>query len=194
MIQIQNAGFKIDGKTILNDLSFILPEGESMAIVGPSGCGKTTLGRLISGRTGLTSGRIQFANGKLCLMVEQQDSFMAASHMRSGYYSQRFENQEMDGVPTVRAYLQIIAKSFKTEASQSTIDKHLQRFDMLAISDRKLMQLSDGERKRLQLIEPYFRIRIFWFLINRLLASIFYREKNSKSTSFNFRNQEKRSY
>ena len=91
--------FKIDEKAILTDVSFSLPEGHSMAIVGPSGSGKTILARLIAQKLASTSGEISFSENTVVRMVEQQDNFMAISHIGSSYYGQRYENQGMDEAP-----------------------------------------------------------------------------------------------
>lgn len=44
--------------TILENLSFTLPEGASLAIIGPSGCGKSTLLSILAGLTKADSGTI----------------------------------------------------------------------------------------------------------------------------------------
>ncbi len=36
-------------KTVLNDMSFTLPEGEVIGLFGPNGCGKTTLMKILTG-------------------------------------------------------------------------------------------------------------------------------------------------
>lgn len=151
MIRAENAAVKIDGKTLLKDIRFVLPEGKSMAVTGASGSGKTTLGRLICGKIEATSGAIHIAKEKSCMLVEQQDNFMAASHLASGYYGQRFENLGLEEVPTIAAYMQTVAQSFDGKVSQADLDESLRQMDMLALSDRKLMFLSSGERKRVQL-------------------------------------------
>jgi ATP-binding cassette, subfamily B, bacterial CvaB/MchF/RaxB len=50
---------------VLNDVSFHMPAGESIAIVGPSGCGKTTLIHLLLGTYKPTSGAILIAKTPL---------------------------------------------------------------------------------------------------------------------------------
>ncbi len=44
------------------NVSFEVREGETFGLVGESGCGKTTIGRLITGLEGITSGSIAFAD------------------------------------------------------------------------------------------------------------------------------------
>ncbi len=47
--------------TAVNDVSFVVPEGDLVALLGPSGCGKSTTLRLIAGLEEPTSGQIQIA-------------------------------------------------------------------------------------------------------------------------------------
>lgn len=151
MIRAENAAVKIDGKTTLNNISFVLPEGKAMAVTGASGSGKTTLGRLIAGKIAATSGIIQIAEGKSCVLVEQQDNFMAASHLASGYYGQRFENLGLEEVPTISDFMQSVTQSPDAKITQTDLIESLRQMDMQLLSGRKLMFLSSGERKRLQL-------------------------------------------
>ncbi len=47
-----------EGKTVLNDLSFTVKPGESVALVGPTGAGKSTIVNLISRFYNVNSGRV----------------------------------------------------------------------------------------------------------------------------------------
>jgi len=51
--------------TILNDLSFTVNRGDTLAVLGPSGAGKTSLLRLLNGMDSPTSGSIIFDNQPL---------------------------------------------------------------------------------------------------------------------------------
>ena len=143
-IEFNHIFYKSEDKTILTNILFSLPEGQSMAIVGPSGCGKTTLGRMIARKLEPTSGELIFAEGLTCRIVEQQDNFMTISRLVSSYYGQRYENQGMENSPTVQAYFQQTANDVDWVINLLNVD-HLK--------NSKLMMLSNGERKRTQLAE-----------------------------------------
>lgn len=143
-IEFNRIFYTHESKTILNDISFALPVGQSIAIVGPSGCGKTTLGRLIARKLEPTSGELIFAEGLTCRMVEQQDNFMTISRLGSSYYGQRYENQGMEQSPTVLSYLQQIAEN---------VEGVMDLLNIAHLKYSKLMMLSNGERKRTQLAE-----------------------------------------
>ena len=50
MIEVKNISFGyVQGRNVLNGISFSLTKGETLAIVGASGCGKSTLLRILSG-------------------------------------------------------------------------------------------------------------------------------------------------
>lgn len=51
--------FSKSGRPILNEVSFTLKKGDSLAIKGPSGCGKSTLAKILLGLTSYDKGQIQ---------------------------------------------------------------------------------------------------------------------------------------
>ena len=48
MIRFENVSKHYGRKTILNDLSFEIPDGQFVVLIGPSGCGKTTTLKMIN--------------------------------------------------------------------------------------------------------------------------------------------------
>lgn len=60
LIEIDSLTFKRGGRTIYDNISLQIKEGQTTAVMGPSGIGKTTLLKLIGGQLSPTSGDIKF--------------------------------------------------------------------------------------------------------------------------------------
>ena len=74
-LSIKNLSAVIDGKTILDNFSLNINEGEIHAIMGPNGCGKSTLANVLAGKEDyeITSGDIVFKNQNLLdLNIEER--------------------------------------------------------------------------------------------------------------------------
>ena len=128
----------------MHNINLTVSQSKSLAVVGPSGSGKTILGKMFAGLLTQTSGELTIRPALKRTMVEQHDRFISLVGQRSTYYGQRYENQEMENTPTIGEYLQSIAKK---NSCEDPIDAMiLMQID--SITDRKLLQLSNGERKR----------------------------------------------
>ena len=59
-IEIDDLGYSHPGVALpaLREVSLVVPQGESVALIGPSGAGKTTLLALLDGRLQGWSGRV----------------------------------------------------------------------------------------------------------------------------------------
>lgn len=137
------------GKVILDNLSFTVNEGEHWAITGPSGSGKTTLLNALSGNH-FYEGSIITASEKIVL-VEQQHRFRNLSNTSNFYYQQRFNSNDSEDAITVEEALQ------NRVAGSVSLDQNKQLHDvadLLKIQHllpTRLIQLSNGENKRLQI-------------------------------------------
>ena len=50
VVRVEHLSFSRGQRKIFDDVSFIIPRGEVVAVMGPSGTGKTTLMRLLTGQ------------------------------------------------------------------------------------------------------------------------------------------------
>ena len=58
VIQVSSLGKSIKGKTILEDISFEINQGDCVALIGPNGAGKSTLMSCILGDKKHSSGQV----------------------------------------------------------------------------------------------------------------------------------------
>ena len=82
MIEIEGLTkqFGKDGETVLEDISFSLNAGDSLAVIGPSGCGKTTLLAIMAGLIPATAGRVRIQGtrsrpGKTSMILQDYGLF-----------------------------------------------------------------------------------------------------------------------
>ncbi|MCK3685658.1 ATP-binding cassette domain-containing protein [Maribellus sp. YY47] len=139
--------FRANHKTILQPVSLEIRKGETVVVTGPSGSGKTTLARLIAGDLHPTHGAVEIAEKKSVVFVPQQDRFIASAGLRTTYYGQRYESANDEGIPTVLEFFKRRVPDLQEEEFTKVTDE----LEIGYLSDRRILSLSNGERKRVQL-------------------------------------------
>lgn len=158
---------KQNGKTILNQISFSIKQGEQWAISGPSGSGKTTLLKALAGKQ-FFSGHLTINDSHLLtkkiVLTEQQHHFKNLSNTSNFYYQQRFNSQDAEDAVTVEEDLQhIISKNVK---AKNELPALAELFDIEKLYSERLIQLSNGENKRLQIVKALLQQPAFLLLDN----------------------------
>ena len=64
-ISFKNVSKHFGGRTVVDDLSLTIGDGEFVVLLGPSGCGKTTTLRMLAGLETVTSGDILINNERI---------------------------------------------------------------------------------------------------------------------------------
>ena len=138
ILEIKNLNIRYGGQIILEDISFDLGEGDTLAIIGPNGSGKTTLLRAILGAVAY-EGEISLAGGA-----------------RIGYVPQKID-LERDLPITVQEFLML--KSKKEASSVYSPNQALELVNLSAdFLKKRIGELSAGELQR---------ILIAWAVIDR---------------------------
>ena len=151
LIRLENVSLRNGLSSILKDIHLVLKQGGSLAVTGSSGSGKTSLARILAGLECPSTGMISVRPGLKRVMVHQQDQFMSLSGRRSTYYGQRYENQGMENTPTVQDYLRKVQEKTNASSNETFLASVMQIMQISHLSQNKLLQLSNGERKRTQL-------------------------------------------
>jgi len=154
ILQVTGLNVKLNGKSILHDISFAVNSGERWAITGASGSGKTTLLKAIAGKvhhTGTVTFLDENAARKKIVFVEQQHHFKTLSNTSNFYYQQRFNSSDAEDAITVEEDLQKVVD--KNPSAAINLGELVELFELKKLMRERLIQLSNGENKRLQIIK-----------------------------------------
>ena len=136
--------------TVLDNISFSIPKGETFSIVGPSGSGKTTLLGLCAGLDRATSGSVILNGVPLDDLDEDQRARIRNDHV--GFIFQNFQL-----IPTLTALENVMVPlELRGLPNASKISKEL--LDRVGLADRGThypTQLSGGEQQRISLARAF---------------------------------------
>jgi molybdate transport system ATP-binding protein len=133
----------LGGVRLLDRLDWTIRRGEQWAVTGPSGGGKTILAHTLLG-SHFAVGRVG-TNGLRIGMVEQQHRFRGRPGATDLYYQQRFNSADADATITVAEELAAAGVSGEQDG------EWLDSLHVRALLPKPLIQLSNGENKRVQL-------------------------------------------
>ncbi|MBQ9783787.1 MAG: ABC-F family ATP-binding cassette domain-containing protein [Clostridia bacterium] len=74
-LTVDHLSFAFGTKTILEDVTFSLDEGDRLGVIGVNGCGKSTLFRLILGEMEPDGGNVYISKNKTVGILRQDDAF-----------------------------------------------------------------------------------------------------------------------
>lgn len=144
MLSVQNISFSYNKFSILEDLSFSLENGKTMAVIGESGCGKSTLLKLIYGLYDLNEGQIVW---------NEKEVLGPKYHLIPGMEYMKYLAQDFDLMPyitvaeNVGKYLSNIYKDKKNQR----ITELLEIVEMTQFANVKAQFLSGGQMQRVAL-------------------------------------------
>jgi putative ABC transport system ATP-binding protein len=136
--------------TILDDVSFSLEEGQSLAITGPSGSGKSTLLGLLAGLDTATSGEIYLDKVGLHKLDEEDRAILRKEKV--GFVFQSFEL-----LPSLTALENVMLPSeLKSEDNpQENAEYFLNRVGLSEREHHYPNQLSGGEQQRVAIARAF---------------------------------------
>lgn len=136
VLELKQASYEIDGKTILDHFDLLIQAKERLGITGKNGAGKSTLLNILEGRLPLNAGLLE-----------------VGETVRLAYYTQ--QNETLDPNKRMIAYLQEAAEEVKQrDGSQISVAEILERFLFPRFMHGSLIgKLSGGEKRRLYLLK-----------------------------------------
>ncbi|WP_035395983.1 ABC transporter ATP-binding protein [Exiguobacterium sp. OS-77] len=141
MIEIRELTKSFQGKTLFENLSLTISQGDFVIFSGPSGCGKTTLLNMIGALEPIDTGTI-VVDGK---DITNKRNQLAYFRTKLGFL---FQNFALVDQKTVRQNLEIVQKRYR---SGKTIEEVLTSVGLSDKIDQKVFMLSGGEQQRVAL-------------------------------------------
>lgn len=136
--------------TVLENVSFSVEQGDSLAIIGPSGSGKTTLLGLCAGLDTATSGTLSLMGFKLNAMDEDDRAYL-----RNQYVGFVFQNFQL--LSTLTA-LENVMVPLELRGEKGVAPKAKELLDRVGLADRSHhypSQLSGGEQQRVAMARAF---------------------------------------
>ncbi len=141
-VEVNNVSKSYDGRTIINDFTYIFLKNDRIGIVGPNGCGKTTLVKMIMGEVTPDAGDI-----------------VIGSTVKIGYYAQEIRTESSERIDYMNPEMKVIdyirntAEYVKTTDGTISASQMLDKFLFPPKEQNSLIKnLSGGEKRRLNLL------------------------------------------
>jgi len=139
LLSVNQLSGKMGENNAVNEISFVLNEGDKLAIAGETGSGKTTLLKMLSGFLQPEKGEILFKGEK----VKGPNEQLIAGHPKIAYLSQYFELRNNYFVRDFLEMAEVVSKEKAQLIYEICRIAHL--------LNRRTNALSGGERQRIAL-------------------------------------------
>ena len=148
IIEVQNLKKSFGDVKAINDLSFVVKEGELFAFLGVNGAGKSTTINIICGQLTKDDGKV-FVAGK---DIDKESKSIASD------IGVVFQNSVLDKVLTVKDNLKSRASLYGItgEAFKKRLDELATILDFKDLLNRNVGKLSGGQRRRIDIARALF--------------------------------------
>lgn len=132
-IEVRNLIKKFDERTVINDISFKVADGEVLAIVGFSGSGKSTVLKLICGLIPFDSGEILTSEGDIAMVFQ---------------YSALFDSLTVaDNISFALRERKDLRKKYTKDEIKKIVSQKLELVGLKGIENKFPSELSGGMQK-----------------------------------------------
>ncbi|MFI3250719.1 MAG: metal ABC transporter ATP-binding protein [Eubacteriales bacterium] len=137
-IKIDHLSVSYDNTRALNDISFVVEEGDFLGVIGPNGGGKSTMLKAILGLVPIAQGSVEICNGVAVGYVPQ-----------FAQVDKRFPISVRDAVLTGRLKKGLhLFQKYSDQDKELALEK-LTEVGISHLADRQIAQLSGGEFQRM---------------------------------------------
>ena len=133
-IEVKNLVKSFDDKTVINDISFKVDDGEVLAIVGFSGSGKSTVLKLICGLIPYDNGEVITSEGDIAMVFQ---------------YSALFDSLDVaDNIAFALKERKDLRNKYRDDEIRKIVSEKLELVGLKGIENKFPSELSGGMQKR----------------------------------------------
>ncbi len=153
MLEIRHLSKNFSGFTAINDVNFLLEEGERHAIIGPNGAGKTTFFNLITGHIAPSSGDVLFRGASLVGLAPHTivKKGIARSFQRINIYPRMSVSENVQVALIARDERHLNLWTPAHGLNEVETDELLELVGLLAEREEIAGELAYGRQKQLEL-------------------------------------------
>ncbi len=134
MIKVKNLIKKFGRRRVLNDISFEVKDGETLAIVGFSGSGKSTILKIICGLLDSNGGTVETSDGEIAMVFQYSALFDSLNVFDNIIFALR-ERKEL-------------RKKYTEQDLKNIVEEKLKLVGLTGIENKFPSELSGGMQKR----------------------------------------------
>lgn len=141
MLSVKNITKKYDKLVAVDNLSFLVEDGEIFGLLGENGAGKTTTFRVIMGLLEPNNGEVLLNGKKINYDITDEIGFVT-------------EERSLLTKLTVKEQIEFYGtlKGLNKQEIEKRLDKWLEKFEITSYKDRKIKELSKGNQQKIQFI------------------------------------------
>lgn len=153
ILEINNLKKSFDKKTVLEDISMYVDEGEVVSIIGPSGSGKSTLLRCATFLENMDSGELSYCGKKAVTTTDGKAVYLPKKEMREVQtnFGLVFQNFNLFPHYTVLKNITDAPISIQKRDKQEVYDEARKLLEKVGLSDKENAypcELSGGQQQR----------------------------------------------
>jgi len=149
---VENLCYNYPGSSaVLDDVSFSVNEGESIAVLGANASGKSTLLHILDGLYFAGSGKVKAFGTELTESSVESSPFAGVFRQRVGFLFQNSDSQLFCSTVEEELAFGPLQLKISKEAREERINDILQLLQIEHLRDRSPAALSGGEKKKVAL-------------------------------------------
>lgn len=144
LLSVANLSVDLNGRSVLDEVSFDVEPGEFVGLIGPNGAGKTSLLRAV----------LQLIPGRSDILLQGEGARALRASQRAKLVAYLPQDRDIAWDVPVEMVVGLgraphtRGGAAMSDADHAIVDAAMQRMDIIALRDRPVTQLSGGEKAR----------------------------------------------